>query len=120
MAGIRSHVTWFWHEDKALDEAVERGDTDVEIARALGRSVGSIAGRRYARGLFRIRRYAKRHCRDCGAKCSRSDATRCLSCHHKAQRADILKNSSFFSMVSAEEILEGGVRRRLYGDLRGL
>jgi hypothetical protein len=119
--GNRCRQTWFWHEDRALDDMFERGCTDDEMAKALGRTPGSIAERRYSRGLLRIRRYANRRCQDCGAKCSRVDSIRCLSCHHKAQAAGAIENASqYFAMRSEEEILPDGTRRRLYGDLRGL
>ncbi len=113
---------WSENDDAILAYMyVERRKSLYEIAGELKRTFKGVENRRHYLGLSRNRSKARPLCRRCSMRPIAYGSSYCRSCYDENRaECEPVSSDRLFSMVSKEEILPDGTRRRLYGDLRGL
>src|SRR5258707_14253244 len=113
---------WSEDEDAILAELyLKQRESLYFIAEQLKRTFKSVENRRHYLGLHRSRKGNQPLCRNCYMRTMRAGSCYCRRCYDENRAAcEPLSESQLFSMISPEEILPDGTRRRLYGDLRGL
>jgi hypothetical protein len=115
-------TSWSEDEDAVLSEMyLEQRLSLYAIAGKLKRSWKAIENRRHYLGLHRRKQNTQPVCKNCYVRPIRVGSCYCRVCYDENRAAcEPISSSELYSMVSPEEILPDGTRRRLYGDLRGL